>query len=100
MKYPKEPSTKRSLGHGTNGDDCVPELTAATGPLPTRVFSGVQPTGNLHIGNYLGALKSWAEIQSHYESIFCIVDLHAVTLYQEPAELSKKIRETAALFLA
>jgi tryptophanyl-tRNA synthetase len=68
--------------------------------MKARVFSGVQPTGNLHIGNYLGALKNWAEIQSQYESIFCIVDLHAITLYQDPKELSQKIRETAALFLA
>lgn len=68
--------------------------------MKTRVFSGVQPTGQLHIGNYLGALKNWAEIQGQYESIFCIVDLHAVTIYQDPAELSAKIRETAALFIA
>ena len=65
-----------------------------------RVFSGVQPTGQLHIGNYLGALKNWAEIQGEYESIFCIVDLHAITLYQDPKELAAKIRETAALFIA
>ena len=65
-----------------------------------RVFSGVQPTGQLHIGNYLGALKNWAEIQGEYESIFCIVDLHAITLYQDPKELAAKIRETAALFVA
>ncbi len=68
--------------------------------MKVRVFSGIQPTGNLHIGNYLGALKNWVEIQSTYESIFCIVDLHAVTLYQKPAELSGKIREIAGLFLA
>lgn len=68
--------------------------------MKARVFSGVQPTGQLHIGNYLGALKSWAEIQSRYESIFCIVDSHAVTVYQKPSELAAKIRETAALFLA
>ena len=68
--------------------------------MKARVFSGVQPTGQLHIGNYLGALKNWAEIQCQYESIFCIVDLHAITLYQRPAELSAKIRETAALFLS
>jgi tryptophanyl-tRNA synthetase len=68
--------------------------------LKARVFSGVQPTGQLHIGNYLGALKNWAEIQGDYESIFCIVDLHAITLYQDPKELVAKIRETAALFLA
>jgi tryptophanyl-tRNA synthetase len=60
----------------------------------------MQPTGNLHIGNYLGALKNWVRIQNDYECIFCIVDLHAVTLYQEPAELQAKIREIAALYLA
>ena len=60
----------------------------------------MQPSGNLHIGNYLGALKNWVRIQSDYECIFCIVDLHAITLYQEPAELRAKIRETAALYLA
>ena len=68
--------------------------------MKARVFSGVQPSGNLHIGNYLGALKSWAAIQYDYESIFCIVDLHAVTTYQPPSELISKIREVAALFLA
>jgi len=68
--------------------------------LKARVFSGVQPTGQLHIGNYLGALKNWAEIQGGYESIFCIVDLHAITAYQDPKELTGKIRETAALFIA
>src|ERR1700749_4838755 len=68
--------------------------------MKARVLSGVQPTGQLHIGNYLGALKSWTEIQSLYESIFCIVDLHAITIYQKPDELKAKIRETAALFLA
>ncbi len=68
--------------------------------MKARVLSGVQPTGQLHIGNYLGALKNWAEIQSLYESIFCIVDLHAITIFQNPAELSAKIRQTAALFVA
>src|SRR5579862_3981370 len=68
--------------------------------MKARVFSGVQPTGNLHIGNYLGALKNWVEIQGNYESIFGIVDLHAITVYQEPAELRSKILETAGLFLA
>ena len=68
--------------------------------MKTRVFSGMQPTGNLHIGNFLGALKNWVRIQNDYECIFCIVDLHAVTLYQDPAELRAKILETAALYLA
>jgi tryptophanyl-tRNA synthetase len=68
--------------------------------MKSRVLSGVQPSGNLHIGNYLGALKSWVNIQYDYESIFCIVDLHAITVYQPPDELRAKVRELAALFLA
>lgn len=68
--------------------------------MKKRVFSGVQPTGSLHIGNYLGALKNWTKIQYDYESIFCIVDLHAITVYQPPAELRAKVEETAAIFLA
>src|SRR5437764_2507188 len=68
--------------------------------MKTRVFSGMQPSGNLHIGNYLGALKNWVRIQRDYECIFCIVDLHAVTVYQDPGELRAKIAEIAALYLA
>jgi tryptophanyl-tRNA synthetase len=68
--------------------------------MKPRVFSGMQPSGNLHIGNYLGALKNWVRIQADYEAIFCIVDLHAVTLYQDPEELRGKIRELAGLYLA
>lgn len=68
--------------------------------MKPRVLSGIQPTGSLHIGNYLGALKNWVSLQDTYECIFCIVDLHAITLYQDPAELRGKIRQTAGLFLA
>lgn len=68
--------------------------------MKARVLSGIQPTGNLHIGNYLGALKNWATIQYDYESIFCIVDLHAITIYQTPGELKAKIREIAGIFVA
>jgi len=68
--------------------------------MKARVFSGIQPTGSPHIGNYLGALKNWAKIQYDYESIYCIVDLHAVTLYQEPKELRQKIEELAGMLLA
>lgn len=60
----------------------------------------MQPSGNLHIGNYLGALRNWVRIQSQYECVFCIVDLHAITVYQDPKELRGKIREIAALYLA
>jgi len=60
----------------------------------------MQPTGNLHIGNYLGALKTWSQMQYDYEPIFCIVDHHAITVYQEPKELQKKIEDVAALYVA
>ncbi|MCZ2153868.1 MAG: tryptophan--tRNA ligase [Bryobacterales bacterium] len=65
-----------------------------------RVFSGMQPTGNLHIGNYLGALKNWVRIQHEYDCIYCIVDLHAITEYQDPESLRSRIREVAALYVA
>ena len=65
-----------------------------------RVFSGVQPTGNLHLGNYLGAIVKFAALQERYDCIYCIVDLHAITVWQEPAELPKMIREVAAAFIA
>ena len=53
------------------------------------VFSGVQPTGNLHLGNYLGAMKNFVELQKKMECIYCVVDLHAITVFQEPQELNK-----------
>lgn len=65
-----------------------------------RIFSGVQPSGQIHIGNYLGAIKNWIKLQDEYESIFCIVDLHAITILQKPEELKKKILEVAAIYLA
>ncbi|HAX45044.1 MAG TPA: tryptophan--tRNA ligase [Bryobacteraceae bacterium] len=68
--------------------------------MKPRVLSGIQPTGSLHIGNYLGALKNWVTLQDTFECIFCIVDLHAITVYQDPAELHAKIEQTAGLFLA
>src|ERR1041385_83494 len=68
--------------------------------MKARVFSGVQPSGNLHIGNYLGALGNWVKIQHDYESIFCVVYLNAITVHQRPDELRAKIEEITALFLA
>ena len=64
------------------------------------VFSGVQPTGNLHLGNYLGALKNFVALQEKTECIYCVVDLHAITIFQEPKELRNNILETTAGFLA
>ncbi len=65
-----------------------------------RVFSGVQPTGNLHLGNYLGAIKRFVELQARHECIYCVVDLHAITVWQEPEELTRNIREVTAAFIA
>ena len=65
-----------------------------------RVFSGVQPTGNIHIGNYLGALRQFVELQDDNECIYCIVDLHSITVPQDPKELRKNILDVAALYLA
>jgi tryptophanyl-tRNA synthetase len=65
-----------------------------------RIFSGAQPTGNLHIGNYLGALRNWVELQHDYESFFCVVDLHAITIPQDPAKLAAKTKEVARIYLA
>jgi tryptophanyl-tRNA synthetase len=64
------------------------------------VFSGVQPTGNLHLGNYLGALKNFVQLQSQTECIYCVVDLHAITVFQNPKELKNNILETVAGFIA
>jgi len=65
-----------------------------------RVFSGVQPTGNIHLGNYLGALRQFVELQEDHECIYCIVDMHAITVPQEPTELKEHILDVAALYLA
>ena len=65
-----------------------------------RVFSGVQPTGNLHLGNYLGAIKRFVALQQSYECIYCVVDMHAITVWQDARELAGQIREVTAAFLA
>ncbi len=65
-----------------------------------RIFSGVQPTGNLHLGNYLGAIRNWVRLQGDYDCLFCIVDQHAITQWQDPAELRKATREVTAGLIA
>ncbi|HUK60821.1 MAG TPA: tryptophan--tRNA ligase [Stellaceae bacterium] len=65
-----------------------------------RIFSGVQPTGNLHLGNYLGAIRNWVRLQNDYDCIFCIVDLHALTLPQDPEQLRAQTREVTAAYIA
>ncbi|MCC7129284.1 MAG: tryptophan--tRNA ligase, partial [Anaerolineae bacterium] len=68
--------------------------------MKKRVFSGIQPTGNLHLGNYLGAIRRWVDAQSQYDNLFCIVDLHAITVPQDPRALRAKSREVVALLFA
>jgi len=68
--------------------------------MKKRIFSGAQPTGELHIGNYLGALKNWVALQNEYESFYCIVNLHAITLPQDPKVLRQKTLDLARIYLA
>src|SRR5258706_4520469 len=66
---------------------------------PKRVFSGMQPTNGLHLGNYLGALKNWVALQNQFDCIYCIVDLHAITIEPDPKGLASRCREVAAAYL-
>jgi tryptophanyl-tRNA synthetase len=68
--------------------------------MAKRIFSGAQPTGNLHIGNYIGALRNWVELQGEYDSFFCVVNLHAITAPQDPRALAAKTEEVARVYLA
>ncbi|MEI7750253.1 MAG: tryptophan--tRNA ligase [Candidatus Moraniibacteriota bacterium] len=68
--------------------------------MKQRIFSGIQPSGDLHIGNYLGAIKQWVGLQDEFESIFCVVDMHAITVPQDPETLRKKTLEIAKIYLA
>ncbi|MEP7241835.1 MAG: tryptophan--tRNA ligase [Devosia sp.] len=69
-------------------------------PFTPRVFSGTQPSGDLHLGNYLGAIKRYVEMQKTHECIYCVVDMHAITVWQDPDELRRKTREVAAAYVA
>mgnify|MGYP000952897494 CR=1 FL=1 len=68
--------------------------------MKKRVFSGVQPTGNLHLGNYLGAIKRYVEMQKTHDCIYCVVDMHAITVWQDPDQLRRATREVAAAYVA
>jgi tryptophanyl-tRNA synthetase len=86
-----------------NAPTPAPAGAPGAAPKPVfkqKVFSGVQPTGNLHLGNYLGAIVKFVELQTSYDCIYCVVDLHAITVWQDPRELPKAIREVTAAFLA
>ena len=73
--------------------------TASHTTFSPRVFSGMQPTGNLHLGNYLGALRNFIELQETHECIYCVVDMHAITVWQDPDELRHNTREIAAAYM-
>jgi len=66
----------------------------------SRIFSGIQSTGNLHLGNYLGAVRNWVDLQHDYECLFCVVDMHAITVWQDPVALKASTREVAAAMIA
>ncbi len=68
--------------------------------MKQRIFSGIKPSGDLHLGNYLGAISQWVTLQNEYESLFCVVDLHAITVSQDPIELRQKTLEIAKIYLA
>ena len=76
------------------------EQTNASAPVKKRTFSGIQPTGNIHLGNYLGAIRNWVEHQAEFDNIFCIVNLHALTMPISPKELLDSTYQLAALYLA
>jgi tryptophanyl-tRNA synthetase len=88
-----------SSGMGTSKPD-RPRARSLQMKFKELIFSGVQPTGNLHLGNYLGAIKRFVELQNRFDCIYCVVDLHAITVWQEPRELPHAIREVTAAFLA
>lgn len=69
-------------------------------PFTPRVFSGTQPSGDLHLGNYLGAIKRYVEMQKTHDCIYCVVDMHAITVWQEPDALRRATREVAAAYVA
>ncbi|MGA7269045.1 MAG: tryptophan--tRNA ligase [Aestuariivirga sp.] len=75
-------------------------MSTPTSKFKPRVFSGMQPTGNLHLGNYLGAMLNWIHMQDTHECIYCVVDMHAITVWQDPKELNKAIHDVTAAYLA
>src|SRR4051794_4540454 len=78
----------------------MPPSPPATPAPASPIFSGIQPSGELHVGNYLGAVKNWVQLQHQFDSIFCIVDYHAITVAYEPARLVERRRAMAVSLLA
>ena len=92
--------TLRDRRPGAKALPHVRPTTADIMPFTPRVFSGTQPSGDLHLGNYLGAIKRYVEMQKTHECIYCVVDMHAITVWQEPDDLRRATREVAAAYVA
>src|SRR2546421_5492924 len=88
--------TSYAMGRGYRGPVRPPRTLAAM----ARVLSGIQPSGDVHLGNYIGALRNWVDFQDEHDAFYCIVDLHALTLPWEPAQLTAKTLQTAQILLA
>jgi tryptophanyl-tRNA synthetase len=87
-------------GRAASGNNSAPLTISGHRSVMNRIFSGIQPSGNLHLGNYLGAIRNWVALQAEFDCIFCIVDLHALTAPQDPAELRAQTRELTAAYIA
>lgn len=83
-----------------DGTFAVTQSPVVLKPFTPRVFSGVQPTGNLHLGNYLGAIKRFADLQASHECVYCVVDMHAITQGHDPLELRRATHEVTAAYIA
>src|SRR5262245_17270476 len=91
-----------SMALGDHAGTALSDRRSGTAMPHTKpiVFSGIQPSGDLHLGNYIGAIRNWVAGQTQFDNIFCVVDLHAITVYQPPEMLRTKIRETVGVLLA
>src|SRR5947207_1543392 len=96
---PSSIQTTRLRWRGGNAKAAPPSLDRAM-PFTPRVFSGIQPSGELHLGNYLGAIKRFVPLQQQFPCIYCVVDEHAITVWQEPDDLRRATREVAAAYIA
>ena len=96
----QSPSVFRHLSTTSSGSNDVLVANKTSEQRVKRVLSGVQPTGTLHLGNYLGAIRQWVEYQELYENYFCVVDLHAITVPHDPKKLSKDTLQSAAMYIA
>lgn len=106
-EYSRSKSRRMLMSSASDDKQDKGEIVAASSPVETdsstrrkRVLSGVQPTGALHLGNYLGAIRQWVANQDNYDNYFCVVDLHAITVPHDPKKLRQETLQSAAMYLA